>query len=337
MGLSNGILTEAYSTSDIARCLGVSTGELGDLLVSSRINLWAKYKPVRFGADRRITDEERKLAGWGVTATSYAVGDASVRQEMISNAINGNFGWSHAAPRGISASLTEWGRQLDFDGYNHNALCPFFFENYYTADTVELKIRIGQRSGLPSGNLSVTDITGIIGLDDPSLSGYGFILKKGAAYTHVDAINSAGTGVNYPLSQTHEIVLTTVQGTYDVCAYIRDYNRGTAVLVPLPALHVTVTAPLANVKINASLSMQSSSKSKFTFTITGQKSTGVTAGTATLRIYNSAGGSLGMYNFAIPFLANGASYSLPSPEVIEIPFSTIARWTFSYSGVTVNG
>lgn len=334
MGLNNGILTKPIAISEIAQCLGVASQDLGTLCTSGQINMWAKYKPVPRYSYSELTEAQRKDVGYGTNATHIDVSSASGRQQACDNAIAGNAGWYHDKPHDGSGTGNQY-RVLDFNGYNDNAVCPFYFENAYIANTVELKIRIGQRTSLPQGNMAVTDITAITGND--ITAGYGFILKRGTVYTHVDAINDAGTGVKYPISDSHEIVLTTIQGTYDVCAYIRDYSTGNAVLVPLPALRITVTAPLANVKITASLTQQSASKSKFDFTITGQKSTGVAAGTATLRIYNAAGGQLGLYNYDIPFLANGQSYSPQFPETIEIPYSDIARWTFSYSGVEVSG
>ena len=334
MGLNNGILTKPISISEISQCLGVASQDLGTLCISGQINMWAKYKPVRRPSYSELTEEQRRGVGYGTDATHIDVSSTSGRKQACDNAIAGDTGWYHDKPTDNTGAGNQY-RILDFNGYNHNAVGPFFFENAYIANTVEAKIRIGQRAGLPQGNMAVTDITSITGND--ITAGYGFILKRGTVYTHVDAINDAGTGVKYPISDSHEIVLTTVQGTYDVCAYIRDYSTGNAVLVPVPTLRITVTAPLADVKITASLTQQSASKSKFTFTITGQKSTGVSAGTATLRIYNSAGGQLGLYNYDIPFLANGASYSPQFPETIEIPYSDIARWTFSYSGVEVSG
>lgn len=336
MSLSNGILSKPITIAEVAQCLGVSSQDLGTLCTSSQINMWAKYKPVKRNSYSELTEDERKGVGYGVKATTIDVDSASGRQDALNNAVAGNTGWYHEKPVNNTGGGNQY-RLIDFNGYNDNAVNPFTFSKL-ADNALYIRINIGQRGSLPSGNMNITDITGIIGLDDVSKTGYGLILRHGSNYRHVDAINSGGTGVVYPISTSHTIQLDNYPaGDWDVCAYLRDLNTGTAVLVPVPALQVTVIVEPDDVEITASLTQQSASKSEFDFTITGKRSTGVSSGTARLNVYGANGNLLEFYNFSIPYLSYNQSYSPTLPETIDIPYSSIGSWTFSYSGVEVSG
>ncbi len=329
MGLNNGILTQPISLEDIAQCFGVSTEDLGTLCSYSDINMWAKYKPLRHGYEGVLTDAQRALGGYGILATKYNVDNSSSRESAINNAIAGNTGWRHDKPRGENYS--EWYRELDFDGYNHNSICPFYLEDASLVE--ELRVMVGQRVNLPVNNMLVTDITGIIGLDDASKSGYGFIVKRGSTIIHIDAINSAGTDVNWPLNQNHTISLVYAAGTYQVCGYIRDYNRGNAVLLPCSVLTIDVDKEQDIVILSVTLSA-SGAKTVASLTITGnRKSPVVPAGTATLRIYNTSGKEIESHNYRVDQLSYGQSYS--KSDRYELQYTTIGSYSLSYQGVTI--
>lgn len=324
------ITTPVTEPSQIQSLVGVSTNNYADIFTMGVIKMWAKYKPVRYNATGVLTEAQRKAAGYGVSATKYDVDASGVPATMLDNAMAGNTGWVYNRPRGLS--YNEWFRGWDWVGYNTEAVCPFYFEN--ASITGQLKIRVGQVASLPTNNMAVTDITDIIGLDDPSMSGYGFIIRSGSNVRHIDAISSDGKTMNYPLNTDHEVILTEVTGTYEVCVYIRDYNRGNVVLLPLSGMTITVAKPQAVVKITAGFDDLSLSKPTFSFTITGNSSTTVTAGTATLRLYNSAEKEFEIFNYDIPALAYNATHS--GSEKLELN-QEVASWTFTYKGVTISG
>ena len=165
------------------------------------------------------------------------------------------------------------------------------------------------------------------------MPGYGFIIRSGSNVRHIDAINDKAQ-CNYPLNTNHEVILSEVAGTYDVCCYITDVNRGNTVIHPLGGFTATVSAPAAPVRINAYFDSLSISKPTFYFTIWGNQSSTVQAGTATLILYNSSGKEFDRYNFDIPALAYNASYSYDEKFEIE---QAIYSWKFTYQGVSVTG
>lgn len=57
---NNGMITPPVSIRDVKTALGVSTGDLGRLCTSVRINKWAKYKPVHSNKLIRLTEQDFK-------------------------------------------------------------------------------------------------------------------------------------------------------------------------------------------------------------------------------------------------------------------------------------
>lgn len=330
MANNGGIITAPVRLiADVKTVLGETSNDLSALCKSSKINMWAKYKPIRYNSTSALTESQRAYRGYGVNATRYDVDSSSVRNTMLSDSASGNTGWTYDKPRGGNEPY----RLGDFLGYNHNSICPFFLEDASTTGT--LKVSVGQVGSLPTGNMLVTDITGIIGLDDASKSGYGFLVKKGSTVTHIDAINSGGTGVNYPLNRDHQVTLASGSGTYQVCCYIRDYNRGDAILHPLKGFTVTIQAQsTALVSIDAYFDDLTKTKPTFYFTITGRSSNTVYSGAAKLNIYNRDGKVVDSFTFTIPDLTNGQIYT--NSEKMEFGYE-VYSWDFTYQGVTVRG
>lgn len=105
MSNSGGKITAPVSIEDVRTVLGVSSYDLGTLCKSEKINMWAKYKPVRVPMFNELYESEFNEAQYGLHIPSSSSLDSVI-----------NTPWSHAAPRGGDS---EPYRLTDFDKYNH--------------------------------------------------------------------------------------------------------------------------------------------------------------------------------------------------------------------------
>ena len=137
MAYSDGVITRPVvltaNGGDIGRALGLSSGDLGYLIVNGAINPWAKYKPVRLNT----------LADTGESSTEYPTywqaNDGGCGFDIPKNTnpgaspgttsgawyklLHSSMLWTYQRPTG---DINVWPfRQLDFDGYDHNAVPPF--------------------------------------------------------------------------------------------------------------------------------------------------------------------------------------------------------------------
>ena len=212
--------------SDLQQVLGRSVGDLG-LLCSdqewyldhidpvtlkpvyltrpvNRINKWSKAKPLRdSNPGFNITDAGHENGG---TVHGFAAlvnptdgiiidGDiASVVEKYDSPAVHASL-WEYLKPRGFASG--EWFRILDFNGYNHNALCPvrsFAGQGgYAVGDTVTFSLVA--TSTATDGSLGLTDF-GV-----SFLSGgfyYGIIVRKQGdnRYFLITGANDIAQGLN---------------------------------------------------------------------------------------------------------------------------------------------
>lgn len=337
MGYNNGIVEKPIAMGDISSAVGFASLDLGTLITEGIINKWAKYKPVKSSIKGEISDTDRANENYGLTIQMYNIDTNGVPATMFADAFEGNTGWKYEAPRG--KEYNEYFRMLDFDKYNRNAECPYFFENASIVN--ELRISVGQVVALPNYNMSITDIKGIMGFDNPDGTGYGFLYtKNNGSLQHIDAINSDGD-LRYPITGDYSQVPITIAqgaGTYKICAYIRDNNRGSvgAILHPIGGLTIVVTAPVPNVVIDAYF-ITSDTKPIFEFTITKTIDADISAGYAYLTIYKPNGDTV-TDRFAIPTLTNSSrSYNYNTGRIDAIQSSEIASWKFTYAGETVTG
>lgn len=138
------IITAPVSVSDVATVLGVSSYDVGTLCSSSKINMWAKWKPVPLRDTLGLPDELDGNDGWrgnpisgtnrpwwfgggqGV-GTEWWTYDIPVISELedIGNGgtQNNNSAWKYRRPDGNVSSQAY--RLTDFVGYKHDARPPF--------------------------------------------------------------------------------------------------------------------------------------------------------------------------------------------------------------------
>lgn len=91
---------------------------LGALCTSDKINMWAKYKPVRYNFTNNRPTEWWKAANGscGLQINYYSVANSTNIQALIDRIKNGETGFSYLPPRGDAYS--EPFRLGDFAGYN---------------------------------------------------------------------------------------------------------------------------------------------------------------------------------------------------------------------------
>lgn len=145
MSYSNGIITAPVSIYDIQRALGASSPDLGTLCKHANINMWAKYKPVRYPHVDSVTgqwdftnNKWLSTAVWWKGAGTTDVGGitpftTSVRATMLAQYLNSDRmnGWVYNKPSG---GVYQPYRETDFACYNHLAPAPL--EGFFIQDEI---------------------------------------------------------------------------------------------------------------------------------------------------------------------------------------------------------
>lgn len=67
MGYSDGRITAPVSIYDVQRAIGETSPDLGTLCQSTKINKWAKYKPIKYASFTPLNDGQRLFENWGIT------------------------------------------------------------------------------------------------------------------------------------------------------------------------------------------------------------------------------------------------------------------------------
>lgn len=342
MSYNNGIITKPVSISDVARALGSGSRDLGTLCRSQAIKIWAKFKPVKLNAFRELTrvgnvDENDFLrTNYGITVTTYSpsdLDDAAARNAIIDASLAGTAGWGYERPTGGNYPY----RLLDFDGYNSNAICPFYFDRI--GANYQLKIHVGQEKNLPTNNITIADCTAVIGYDSLDGTGYGVFYRIGGSSYVIEAFNDKGVAY-YPLSQDCEIEIPVSDGAgdVDVVVFIQDYNRGWFCLLPQPGQTFKVELKPVQYLVEFSAWVDpGKSKWNYSFKITS-KSSNVLSGTASIKAYKTPSDSsepLYSNTYNVPaFTYVGQEYS-QTYEGVELPADEIDHVTFTYKDTKV--
>lgn len=141
MAHSNGIITAPVSFGDVNATIGTAHTDLGSLCVDNNINIWAKYKPVRYPNLNTIDQYDFTQGKWKSTATWWKgvgtdFGGLTPKEvaslSLLKAAYDGNMnGWVYNKPQG---GANQPYRLTDFAQYDHNA--PAAIQNFYMAPTV---------------------------------------------------------------------------------------------------------------------------------------------------------------------------------------------------------
>ena len=130
MGYSSGIITAPVvlekTHGDIERALGVASEDLATLCISSKINKYARYKPLSKAQKENLTDSDRASLNHGLSCPDVITSSTVRNSTAIKNACSKN--WLYTKPSGTILSPY---RQTDFVkpgtnsiGYYHQAVPP---------------------------------------------------------------------------------------------------------------------------------------------------------------------------------------------------------------------
>lgn len=219
--LSNGKITAPITISNVKECLSESTYNLGKLCTSSKINKWAKYKPVQFTSVTSISDQSRYEVNYGIDVNSaYSLDIASLFTKAASNP-----DWAYIKP-------TSYFRLGDFDKYNHKAEQPYRY-SFPDSDTTNTStfsttfyIRI-------NGNSEINPVTDFAYIDALNKD----LFKFGIAYKHknwsTDQIQFAVGNSLSSNPSTIEIPVTfSEMGEYTILPVITQETGGTSSAAP---------------------------------------------------------------------------------------------------------
>ena len=335
MGLENGILTQPISVYDIANCIGVASTDVGTLCTAkSKINIWAKYKPVRYNSIKALTEEQRKQCSYGILdVQEYDFTQQSVLDQAFENALNRVYSWQYEIPEGGVESLY---RMLDFDGYNHNAICPLFFEDN-SPQWNKVIVNVGSilDAALPQGNIKLSDLTEISTIVNANDStGFGILYKKDN-----DAVKLVGLDVEgncqYPWftssgeALTHSITLEG-KGIYTIVPIIIAPSHGLFATLPLNTITREVRTKPASYAVSSFLS----GSSKFSVIVNITTNEALDAQNMVIKVYPTNEANYYSETIAIPSLAKGDSHSVTSSVIDAMTKSEVVYWTITYNNKT---
>ena len=335
MGLENGILTQPLSVYDIANCIGVASTDVGTLCTAkSKINIWAKYKPVRYNSIKALTEDQRKQCAYGILdVQEYDFTQQSVLEQAFENALNRVYSWQYEIPEGGVESLY---RMLDFDGYNHNAICPLFFEDN-SPQWNKVIVNVGSilDAALPQGNIKLSDLTEISTIVNANDStGFGILYKKDN-----DAVRLVGLDIEgncqYPCfnssgeALTHSITIEG-SGTYTIVPIILAPSHGLFATLPLNTITREVRTKPASYAVSSLLS----GSSKFSVIVNITTNEALDAQNMVIKVYPTNEANYYSETIAIPSLAKGDSHSVTSSVIEAMTKSEVVYWTITYNNKT---
>ena len=205
MAFSNYKITPPVSIHDVQGALATGATSLADLCTANGINVWAKYKPTRYGAIDTTRDPDNPSIAWldanklwivsssvnvkwwrnpqGVYgATLYCCGFKIPGLSGVNENIATQLGvWEYQPPRG--GAYNEPYRLIDFNQYYANAVCPFRVELPAQAvlanGILNGKCFIRTTAGLDALNLTKDDLFAQFGEDHEAY--YGIAAVKGTS------------------------------------------------------------------------------------------------------------------------------------------------------------
>lgn len=127
MSIKNGIITgPGIDPWEVSKVLGIRSGHVGTVCTSSRINPWAKYKPVNHPKIGLLTDKERAEVQYGMTNIPLFGSQIDMASFVVTgkplpltfqDAGPGTEYWVYELP-----PYNRHKRIADFDGYWHQAI-----------------------------------------------------------------------------------------------------------------------------------------------------------------------------------------------------------------------
>ncbi|MGN0309532.1 MAG: hypothetical protein ACI4C3_02935 [Bacteroides sp.] len=155
MSVSNGIISAPVSIEDVASCLGVGSYDLGTLCTSSRINKWARWKPVPYSKVAEMTEKELMSVNYGLvpqknTKLLEVLTGAKTFNSTgytFNDLLSANTEWTYNKPSSYYR-LTDFLSPIQSGGYNHGTSAPL---DGFSGTTIDMQSAVA-----PSGLVSKT-------------------------------------------------------------------------------------------------------------------------------------------------------------------------------------
>lgn len=148
MSISGKQIIAPVDVSDVQKILGVSSGDVGTLCRSNKINKWCRYKPVQYPS----------VNATGFLTSGISIGFISDTPENIALAEPGVYEWNYQIPTG---GMNSPYRLTDFLGYNSACVPPITIESpgytLYGDKGGAVKLYLNDDS-LMDSNLKLSDI-----------------------------------------------------------------------------------------------------------------------------------------------------------------------------------
>lgn len=353
MGHNNGRLTAPLSTDDVAITIEEASYDVGTLCSSSKINMWAKYKPEKVGGPQTLYLSQRQANNFGIEPSVIYPQPTTFRTAVFNGTFNG--GWKYNRP---SPSNGDWARLDDFlnstnaskVGYNHYAKKPFGTLNAQTivlySQTTDLLIPLEAPDMGDSA-----DADGLLTIADLTKSGYDFanwyfgilLWKNSSTYrmaTTKAKIGATGDGAGDWQVTFGSINGSAWAGTWKAVPFLSseilnwDGNDvATAKIVGIGTSGVEITIKTRSEVVvpfaNCQYTDDSKERIHYDVTITNNNSTATTCQNVCLRIATSDSGAndYTLRNFGTVTIPGGTTWhqngTLSRPQSRDYQFCTL--------------
>lgn len=170
MSIVNGKIVAPVSIDDVKNILGEPSNDLATLCKSSKINKWAKYKPINIGKTFNITERDRVNCRYGLDFTTNSLltdmfrrgSSFSINTYSLTDILNDTSEWIYSRPRGGSSSPYRLGDFINnetfTDGYNTKTSAPLggFSSGAIGLDNYKTRTISTAAGKTDSSNLNIT-------------------------------------------------------------------------------------------------------------------------------------------------------------------------------------
>lgn len=327
----------AVDIRDTLNNQGMSVGNDLVSFFTQSANVWAKYKPFRYGVNLGVTEAIRKEASFGVGNIPYFTNTSNMASFMYDNSATPTNGasssyFTHLLPTGGSGSPY---RLEDFVGYYADAtppigqhytnemmmnssgnIIPYFVLGNETDYTLKLK------------DLNINQYIGNAGLNiDNWYLGICFVNASKKLYmtqsTLLSQVNEYGASFNINSFGSHA-------GTYTVFAFISNTSIPSLTTSPLTTGYfipltftkstLTVNAFSAGIELTSFQAWKDTASSNrtvyFSYTLQNTDNTQYVSSSVNVKVYNSSGTQIGNTNLSnVTLTANSSKTVTGSVDV----------------------
>lgn len=176
--------TNVNLATNIRDVLNAAGGSVGNNVISffkpeAKINKWARYKPVSYKNDIRLTEREFKFANYGLS--NLYIGKTMTPKMLMDEAINGTDFYPYILPKGGQDSPY---RLSDFCLHNTNAEPPYVAQAPASLEAAQFPAYVGYSLYLNPSVNSELKITDLASFEDV----IGSISKIGILWTSGDGL-----------------------------------------------------------------------------------------------------------------------------------------------------